>query len=640
MKIRTKLILSFGIIISVLCMEIVLNQIISDNAADTYQKLKTQALPALRILDKFESINNEFFLLTSNKVYNRNLPLQSQNRLNGILEVEFPYLKTELFHLTENLGEQDEITLKSPEILILTNELITLGHKINELLLLKSDYADSAKMDTAKALVEDDIATIHARLHTNLLMLKINFGNLLEDYQNEFAESLKSLSDIILITGILGILFGIAVAYLVIRSISKPIGVLNSAALRVSSGDYDADVTLVGKDELASLGESFNTMTSSLKNNFELIKSNNEEIKQQENRIRKVIDASPSAIILMDSNKTISLINAQTEKIFGYSRHELIGNSAEQLIPSRLLKLESQVYDVFSSKNKIDSLGIEQNFYGLTKDNKEIPVEIRLSFIEIHEQDMILASIVDITERKQQEADIKKYINQLKSKNKELEQFSYITSHDLQEPLRTVLSFIDVIQEDYSDKMDEEFNVYLKYISEASTRMSSLIKSLLDYSRIGHKGIVGIVDCNVLLDSVTADLKYKIDNSHAEINYGKLPVIAGFNLELRLLFQNLITNAIKFQKKTEVPKIDISFEENRTHWQFNIADNGIGIREEYQNKIFVIFQRLHNREEYDGTGIGLSHCQKIVEIHGGEIWVDSEEGVGSTFHFTIPKDIK
>jgi len=639
MKIRTKLILSFGVIISVLCIEIVLNQIISNNATDTYQKLKTQALPALRILDKFESINNEFFLLASNKVYNRNLPLESQNRLNGILEVEFPYLKTELFNLSENLEEHDEITLKSPEIVSLTNELLILGYKINELLVLKNDYSDSDKMEIAIALVEDDIATIHARLNTSLLILKINYGNLLEDYQNEFAENLKSLSNIILITGILGILFGIAVAYLVIRSISKPISVLNTAALRVSSGDYDADVKLIGQDELASLGESFNTMTSSLKNNFELIKSNNEEIRQQENRIRKVIEASPSAIILMDSKKKISLINAQTEKLFGYARHELIGISAEQLVPSRLLKMESQVDDIFSSRNKIDTLGIEQNFYGLTKDNKEIPIEIRLSFIEIHEQDMILASIVDITERKQQEADIKKYVDQLKSKNKELEQFSYITSHDLQEPLRTVLSFIDVIQEDYSDKMDEEFNVYLKYISEASTRMSSLIKSLLDYSRIGHKGIVGSVDCNNLLDSVTADLKYKIDKSHAEINYGKLPTLVGFNLELRLLFQNLITNAIKFQKKTEVPKIEVTFEESRTHWQFNVADNGIGIREEYQNKIFVIFQRLHNREEYDGTGIGLSHCQKIVELHGGEIWVDSEAGVGSTFHFTIPKDI-
>ena len=146
MKIRTKLILSFGVIISVLCIEIVLNQIISDNAADTYQKLKTQALPALRILDKYESINNEFFLLTSNKVYNRNLPLHSQNRLNGILEVEFPYLKTELFHLTENLGEHDDISIKSPEILILTDELIALGYKINELLILRSDYADNAKL--------------------------------------------------------------------------------------------------------------------------------------------------------------------------------------------------------------------------------------------------------------------------------------------------------------------------------------------------------------------------------------------------------------------------------------------------------------------------------------------------------------
>ncbi len=639
MKIRTKLILSFGVIISILCIEIVLNQIISDNATDTYQKLKTQALPALRILDKFESINNEVFLLTSNKVYNINLHLDSQNRLNGILDVELPYLKTELFLISENLAEDDDIVLKSPEIIELTNELIILGAKLNNLLITKDDYSNSDKMNVAIAIIEEDITKIHAQLKTSLLLLKIKYGNLLEDYQNEFSENLKSLSNIILITGLLGILFGIAVAVVVIRSISKPIQTLNKAALRVSRGDYDADIYLKGKDELATLGDSFNIMTSSLRSNFELIKSNNAEIKEQEEKIRKVIEASPAAIILMDPEKKISLINAQTENLFGYSRKELIGHSAEELIPSRLLKQKSLIDNIFSSKNKVDTLGINQNFYGLTKSKKEIPIEISLSFIEIQHQDMILASIVDITERKQQQAEIKKYVDQLKSKNKELEQFSYITSHDLQEPLRTVLSFIDVIQEDYKDKLDKDMNVYLKYIADASTRMSNLIKSLLDYSRIGHKGIMETVDCNTLLDNVTADLKYKIDKSQAEIYYTDLPTIEGFDLELRLLFQNLITNAIKFQKKTEIPKILISSEDKRSHWQFSIADNGIGIQEEFQNKIFVIFQRLHNREEYDGTGIGLSHCQKIVQLHGGEIWVTSEKGSGSTFHFTIQKNI-
>lgn len=639
MKIRTKLILSFGIIISVLFIEIVLNQIISDNATDTYEKLESQALPALEVLDKYESINKEFFLLTSNKVYNSNLQLNSQNRLNGIIEVEFPYLKTELFLLAESVEKNDELALKSPEIIELTNKLILLGKKLNELLITKDDYTDSEIIKTGISLVEEDISMIHSQLNTSLLLLKINYGNLLKEYQNEFAQNLKSLSTIILITGILGVIIGIVVAFLVINSITKPIKILNEAALRVSSGDYDADINIKGKDEIASLGDSFNMMTSSLKSNFALIKSNNKEIKQQEERFRKVIEASPAAIILMDKHKKISLLNLQAENIFGYSREELIGKSAEQLIPLRLLRKKSLVNEIFSSNNKIDTLGIDQNFYGLTKNHKEVPIEIRLNFIKINNQDMILASILDITERKQQEAEIKKYVDQLKSKNKELEQFSYITSHDLQEPLRTVLSFIDLIREDYKDKLDDHLNMYLNFISEASSRMSNLIKSLLDYSRIGYKGTLGIVDCNTLLDSVIADLTYKIDNSQAEIYYKDLPVINGFHLELRLLFQNLITNAIKFQKKTEVPKIYISFEDKRSHWQFNIEDNGIGIRKEFQDKIFVIFQRLHNREEYEGTGIGLSHCQKIVELHGGEIWVTSEKEIGSTFHFTIPKKI-
>lgn len=639
MRIRTKLILSFGVIICILFVEIVLNQIISDNATDTYQKLKSQALPALRVLDKYESINNELFLLTSNKVYNSNLPINSQNRLNGILEVELPYLKTELFLLAENLTRDEQIVVKSPEIISFTNDLILLGNRINTLLITKEDYLDNEKMKVAVSLVEEDISTIHDQLNTSLLLLKINYGNKLEDYQNEFAQDLKGLSNIILITGILGILFGIAVAYLVIKSISKPISELNSAALRVSSGDYTADINLNGKDELATLGHSFNIMTSSLRSNFDLIESNNEEIKEQEARIRKVIEASPAAIILMDQNRNISLINLETENLFGYSRNELIGESAEKLIPSRLIQNDNLVDDLFTSKSKIDILGLDQNFYGLTKAGKKVPIEVRLNYIEIHGQEMILASIIDITERKEREAEIKMYVDKLKSKNKELEQFSYITSHDLQEPLRTVLSFIDLIQDDYGENLDPDMKMYLKYITDASLRMSNLIKSLLDYSRIGYKGVVEPVNCNELMESVTADLSYKIKKSQAQIAYNSLPTVVGYNLELRLLFQNLITNAIKFQKPTEVPKIDLSYEDKNSHWQFNIADNGIGIPKEFQNKIFVIFQRLHNREIYDGTGIGLSHCQKIVELHGGEIWVNSEAGIGSTFHFTIPKTL-
>ncbi len=639
MRIRTKLILSFGVIICILFVEIVLNQIISDNATDTYQKLKSQALPALRVLDKYESVNNELFLLTSNKVYNSNLPINSQNRLNGILEVELPYLKTELFLLAENLDKDEQIVVKSPEIIAFTNSLILLGNRINTLLITKEDYLDSEKMEVALALVEEDISTIHSQLNTSLLLLKINYGNKLEDYQNEFAQDLKGLSNIILITGIVGILFGIAVAYLVIKSISKPINELNSAALRVSSGDYTADIDLNGKDELATLGHSFNIMTSSLRSNFELIESNNEEIKEQEARIRKVIEASPAAIVLMDQNRNISLVNLETENLFEYSRSELIGESAEKLIPSKLIQNDKLVDNLFSSKSNIDILGLDQNFYGLTKSGKRVPIEVRLNYIEIHHQEMILASIIDITERKQREAEIKMYVDQLKSKNKELEQFSYITSHDLQEPLRTVLSFIDLIQDDYGENLDPDMKMYLKYITDASLRMSNLIKSLLDYSRIGYKGVVEPVDCNELIESVTADLSYKIKKSQAKISYDSLPTVVGYNLELRLLFQNLITNAIKFQKPTEFPVIDLSFEDKNTHWQFNIADNGIGIPKEFQNKIFVIFQRLHNREIYDGTGIGLSHCQKIVELHGGEIWVNSEAGIGSTFHFTIPKTL-
>lgn len=212
----------------------------------------------MRLLDKYESINNELFLLTSNKVHNENLSLDSQNRLNGILEVELPYLKTEFFLLSEDLDADNEVAGKPSEVKETTNKLIELGSKLNNLLVLKDDYTDLAALELATKINEEDISILHDNLNTDLLLLKIKYGNLLENYQNEFAQDLKSLSNIILITGILGILFGITLAILVISSISKPIQAINKGALMVSNGDYEVGIHLKGKDEPASLGASFN----------------------------------------------------------------------------------------------------------------------------------------------------------------------------------------------------------------------------------------------------------------------------------------------------------------------------------------------------------------------------------------------
>ena len=228
----------------------------------------------------------------------------------------------------------------------------------------------------------------------------------------------------------------------------------------------------------------------------------------------------------------------------------------------------------------------------------------------------------------------------LERKNKELEQFAYVASHDLQEPLRTTSSFVGLLQKQYHGKLDEKADKYLTYILESSGRMRVLIKNLLDYSQIGNKKELEQVDCNKMLHNVLADLGIAINEAGADIKSDSLPVINGYATELKQLFQNLITNAIKFKKEGASPEINISVHKNGSYWQFAFKDNGIGIEEKYNEKIFVIFQRLHSRTEYEGSGIGLSHCKKIVELHKGRIWVESTPGSGSTFSFTIKENNK
>jgi len=219
----------------------------------------------------------------------------------------------------------------------------------------------------------------------------------------------------------------------------------------------------------------------------------------------------------------------------------------------------------------------------------------------------------------------------------ELEQFSYVSNHDLQEPLRTLTQFTQLFSEKYAETLDGDGQKYLEFISKSATRMKLLVRDLFEYTLLGKESVITIIDCNIIVDAVLSDLEDSIKERNAKISVQKLPIVNGYETEMRLLFQNLITNAIKYQKQDMVPEIHISVESHEKEWVFSIEDNGIGIDQKYYEKIFIIFQRLHNRNEYEGTGIGLAHCKKIVEMHGGRIWVKANAGAGCTFLFTIPK---
>lgn len=228
---------------------------------------------------------------------------------------------------------------------------------------------------------------------------------------------------------------------------------------------------------------------------------------------------------------------------------------------------------------------------------------------------------------------------ELEQKNKQLEQFTYISSHDLQEPLRSVATLASMLNDKYAHGLDDMAKKGFGFIIQATERMSQLIKGLLDYSRLGQHPAAVPTDTGQLVQHVQDDLVVAIQTAQATFEIGELPTIRAYEMELRLLFQNLVNNAVKFARPGVAPHIRISAQREATHWKFAVADNGIGIEPQYADKIFIIFQRLHGRQEYEGIGIGLAHCKRIAELHHGHIWFESTPGRGTTFFFTIKADL-
>ncbi len=236
------------------------------------------------------------------------------------------------------------------------------------------------------------------------------------------------------------------------------------------------------------------------------------------------------------------------------------------------------------------------------------------------------------------EDEIRAHSEMLLRSNAELERFAYVASHDLQEPLRMVASFTQLLSQRYSGRLDETADRYIGYAVDGAKRMQHLISELLAYSRVNSKELdVNPTDCNAVVSTAVRNLGAAIEESGSAVLWSGLPVLLADPGQLTLLFQNLLANAIKFRRRNESARVEISAEDAGVEWVFSVADNGIGIEPRHAKKIFQIFRRLHSRGEYPGTGIGLSVCEKVVERHGGRIWLDSEPGVGSTFRFALPK---
>jgi signal transduction histidine kinase len=306
----------------------------------------------------------------------------------------------------------------------------------------------------------------------------------------------------------------------------------------------------------------------------------------------------------------------------------------QRAISTRLLLLVSNAKEIAETGNytiRVKSEGKDE-IGVLSKGFNTMLEKIEKSESELKEINLDLERRVKDRTNELNESNLK-----LTNSNKELEQFAYVSSHDLQEPLRTISNFVELLEKKYAGKLDKDGVEYFNFIIKATSRMKNLITDLLEFSRVGRDISFEPVDCNLVLNEVIEEMSTSIKESNAHINISKLPVLRGNKTELRRLFLNLISNAIKFRKKNVAPEITIAVEEKKSEFLFSVKDNGIGIEAQFINKLFIIFQRLHSTEKYPGTGIGLATCNKIVSLHKGKIWVESEPDVGSIFYFTISK---
>ena len=360
------------------------------------------------------------------------------------------------------------------------------------------------------------------------------------------------------------------------------------------------------------------------------------ERRRLEERFRQVVEAAPNAMVMVDSEGRIVLVNAQTERLFGYSRDNLFGKAIETLVPERFRAGHHGYRAAYFDDLKSRPMGTGRDLYGLRKDGSEFPVEIGLNPVRTSEEVFVLAAIVDITERKHAEQQLLKRTEELARSNQDLEQFAYVASHDLQEPLRAVAGPLQLLQRRYQGQLDERADEFIAHAVDGATRMQTLIDDLLAYSRVGRSGVAPqLTACGKALDQALKSLSVGLQESGATINRGDLPTVIANPTQLTLLFQNLVGNALKFRRRDFPVQIEIDAVRQSDEWVISVKDNGIGIDPQYFERIFLIFQRLHSRAEYPGTGIGLALCKRIVEQHGGRMWVESAPGSGTTFSFTL-----
>jgi PAS domain S-box-containing protein len=415
------------------------------------------------------------------------------------------------------------------------------------------------------------------------------------------------------------------------KIISKPILNLANLTVEISkTGDYSMRIYKKSNDEIGVLYDGFNNMLEVIVKNELAMLQAQDELKDSEEQFSTFMEMLPAAAFIKKNDSAFKYVNKFLNDQF--EANEWIGKKLQANLPSQKKQ--------FSALNDKQALSLTQNYeeYLYDKKNELRYFETWKFPIRRKEKPTLIGGIaIDITKRKLYENKINYYIKELERNNKELEEFNYVASHDLREPLRTITSYCDLLSEDIGKDMNDMVKEDLNFITDATTRMNVLIQDLLQLSRAGRIEFeFEEVDLNALIATVLRDLELKIKETNTTVTYANMPIVMGDYMQLSQVIQNLLTNAIKF-KSDKDPVIKLYVKEQNSFYEIYIEDNGIGIDKQYQQQIFSAFKRLHSRDKYEGTGIGLAICKKIIERHNGTIRIESEFGIGSKFIISLKK---
>jgi PAS domain S-box-containing protein len=356
-----------------------------------------------------------------------------------------------------------------------------------------------------------------------------------------------------------------------------------------------------------------------------------EALRESEEHYRTLFESAPIGIGLATLDGKILAHNEAMHEMTGYSESEF-----EQVSLAGTYQ-HPQERDLLLERLRADGFVRDFEVRLRRKDGTIYHASLTVTLVTLGGKDAILTMAQDITARVRADEQLRHYAAELERSNRELQQFAQIVSHDLQEPLRMVSSYLQLLDQRYKGQLDPNADEFIAFAVDGATHMQALIKDLLVYSRVGtHGRSFEPTDCQVILEQALSNLQVALEESGARVTHDPLPVLVADDTQLVQLFQNLIGNAIKFRGERQ-PEIHIGAERQGNEWLFSVRDNGIGIQPQYFERIFLVFQRLHTQDEYPGTGIGLAICKRIVERHDGRMWVESEPGRGSTFYFAIPE---